>query len=78
MATENGSATAHHMIDKQFESFKARVHDVVDRADAQTAGVRSRLRVYAAKTGDAIKAHPFAAVGIALGVGYAIVRIARR
>lgn len=30
------------------------------------------------KASDLIKAHPFAAVGIAFGVGYAIVRIARR
>jgi len=30
------------------------------------------------KASELIKAHPFAAVGIAVGAGYAIVRIARR
>jgi ElaB/YqjD/DUF883 family membrane-anchored ribosome-binding protein len=78
MTIGNGTTKAHHMIDEQFASFKAKVHDAVDRAEATTESARSKLRAYTARATEMIKAHPLAAVGIAFGVGYVIVRLARR
>jgi ElaB/YqjD/DUF883 family membrane-anchored ribosome-binding protein len=77
MAIGNGTSV-HHTIDEQFDSLKSRIHDAVDRAETSTAGARSWIRGFAGKASELIKAHPFAAVGIAVGVGYAIVRFARR
>ncbi len=77
MAIEHGTSAMHHKIDQQFDSFKARIHDTVDRADATAKSTSSWLRGAASKAAATIKEHPYAAVGIAFGLGYAIVRFAR-
>ena len=67
----NGS---HPMFDAQFDILKSTIQKLVDRATTKPTWFGRVVT----KTGDTIKAHPIAAVGIAIGVGYAIVRFARR
>lgn len=66
MSTSNG------ILDEQFEALRSTVRKLIDR------GEPPKLRTFATKARELIAEHPIAAVGIAFGVGYAIVRIARR
>ena len=74
----NGLTSTHHKIDEQFESFRARIHDAVDRADSAAKSTSSWLQTAWSSSTNAIKSHPFAALGIAFGVGYAITRFVRK
>jgi hypothetical protein len=58
----------------QYDVFKARIHQLVDRATTKPNWLGRAI----ATTGDTIKAHPIAAAGFALGLGYASVRWVRR
>jgi len=78
MTTTNGLSAVHHKIDEQFDSFKARIHDAVDRSNQAHETTSAWLRAVVGRSRDAIKAHPIAAVAVAFGVGYALVRLVRR
>ena len=80
MATQNGSmhgVLSGSSLDDQLESFKANVRKWIDRVSTKREG-ESRVRAFLAKSGELIKDHPIASVGIAFGIGYAVVRIVRR
>lgn len=64
----------HHLFDEQLDAFKSGVHKVVERATTKPTWFGRTL----ARTGETIKEHPIAAVGAAFGLGYLLVRIARR
>ncbi len=74
MSSPNGAF--HKVLDEQFDAFRDSMRKLIDRVDPREPP--SKLRAIADRTTELIKAHPIAAAGIALGIGYAIVRIARR
>ena len=81
MSSTNGTTqfeALHHTLDEQVDAFKAGVKKLVDKATTKSNGEPSWLSSFVGKTGETIKAHPLAAVGIALGFGYLVVRLARR
>ena len=80
MATQNGSVPSemkHHLLEEQLDAFKAGVRRWIDTVAVKPEG-KSRLRHFIDRTGAMIKEHPIAAVTVAFGVGYIVVRIARR
>jgi len=81
MGTFNGNHrfdSAKHLVDEQFDAFKSGIQRVFERVMSRPDGSPSRVRQWSTQASDTIKAHPYLAVGIAVGLGYAIVRIARR
>ena len=50
----------------------------MDRVATKASGESSRIRTFAGTATETIKAHPIAAIGVALGLSYAVMRIARR
>lgn len=77
--TTNGRLdSARHLVDERFEALKSGMHKLIDRVMVQPDGSPSRVQTWAKKATDAVKAHPYLAVGIALGTGYAIIKIVRR
>ena len=78
MRTDNGTSSNHPLLDHPIDSLKSRIRNLIDRAGPTSNEQPSRLRSLSAKATEAIKAHPIAAAGIALGLGYLIVRLARR
>ncbi|HEY5923527.1 MAG TPA: hypothetical protein VIV11_17725 [Kofleriaceae bacterium] len=71
-------AAARDAAEQTFDSFKSGMHHVFDRVMTKPDGSPSRVRTWTNRATDAIKAHPYLAVGVAVGLGYAIVRVARR
>jgi ElaB/YqjD/DUF883 family membrane-anchored ribosome-binding protein len=69
MATHNGE-TEQSTFEHKFDSIKASMKDFAGQAKTRTTSIVSKL-------GAAIAKYPFAAVGIALGTGYLVARIAR-
>jgi len=79
MLTQNGTTKDdHHLLEAQIDAFKNGVRKLIDRVSTKPADEPSRLKAFADKATETIKAHPIAAVALALGLGYAVVRIARR
>ncbi|HEY6036508.1 MAG TPA: hypothetical protein VIV58_19655 [Kofleriaceae bacterium] len=62
------------MFDEQFDSLKSSVKKLIDRTTTKPTWFGRAINT----TSDMIVAHPIAAIGVALGIGYAIVRIVRR
>ena len=80
MQSTNGSAQSdvNGRWHEQVESFKSGMHKLVDRVSTKYNGEPSWLKKTVDRTGEAIKAHPIAAIGIAIGSGYLLVRFLRR
>ncbi len=79
MQTQNSTTKSdHHMLEAQIDALKDGVKKLVDRVTAKPSGEPSRLRAFAGKATETIKAHPIAAATVALGLGYLVVRVARR
>lgn len=77
MTNPNGTeaeATNH----ERFSGIRSRVHDLMERASATSAAAPPKMRAAATRATDLIKAHPIAAIAGAFGVGYVIMRLARR
>lgn len=76
MKTQNGTLESNFKnVVEILESAASSVDDKVSGAKKTVAkGVTS----FAAKAGETIKNHPIAAIGIALGVGYLVMRMIRR
>ena len=68
------TAAIHRLFDDQLDAFKSGVHKLVERATTKPTWLGRAF----ATTGETIKAHPIAAIGVALGVGYLLVRVARQ
>jgi ElaB/YqjD/DUF883 family membrane-anchored ribosome-binding protein len=75
-SVKNHVATEHH-FDEENDSLRASVKHLFDRVMTKPAEP-TRFGTFVTRTEELIKAHPFAAIGIAAGIGYAIIRIARR
>jgi ElaB/YqjD/DUF883 family membrane-anchored ribosome-binding protein len=73
----NHVASPEHRIDEEIDSLRASVKQLIDRMMSKPAEP-TRFGRFVARTEELIKAHPIATLGIAIGIGYAIVRIARR
>lgn len=81
MSTLNGTTdtdSVPHLLDDRLDAFKAGVRRLMDRVATKASGEPSRIRTFAGTATEAIKAHPIAAIGVALGLGYVVMRIARR
>ena len=57
-------------VEQQLDALKAGLKKLVDRFDNQPHGYFARAR-------QQIQAHPIAAVGLAFGIGYLVVRLVR-
>lgn len=88
MIIENGTnhpATLNERIDLLAANLKSVVEHLATRAgalkdkavEAKVQGA-SKASAFTEKTARAIKDHPIAAIGIAFGVGYFIMRLVRR
>ena len=51
---------------------------MMDKVATKASGEPSRIRNFAGKASETFKAHPIAAIGVALGLGYVVMRVARR
>jgi len=72
-----GTNGTHTETNHQLDSFKASVKKLVDRASTKPDGQPTWFKSAVSKTGEMIKAHPIAAIGVAVGAGYLFVRILR-
>lgn len=81
----NGTTAPHHRLD----SIKDSVKGLVDQGQHKVTAIKDKVvdlqhkakdrgGVAVDKASDLIKAHPFAAIGIAFGVGYIAMRLVRR
>lgn len=66
--------STHHLFDEQFAAFKSGVEKLIERTTTKPTWFGRSIT----RTSDMIKAHPIAAIGVAIGIGYGIVRIVRR
>jgi hypothetical protein len=72
MTTENGtSADQGNGFEQRFEGLREGLKKLAHQFDTTPEG-------YLGKIKNQIKEHPLAAVGIAFGVGYLVMRMARR
>ena len=79
MEASNGSTQSEaSLFHDRVEAFKSGMHKFVDKISTKYNGEPSWLKKAIGKTTEAIKAHPVAAVGIAVGSGYLLVRWLRR
>ena len=78
MLAQNGTPQTDSTNHAPFDTLKAGVRKLIERIATKSTGEPSRLRSFAGKATDTIKAHPIAAATFALGLGYLVVRIARR
>ncbi|MGE5180695.1 MAG: hypothetical protein ACM31C_01470, partial [Acidobacteriota bacterium] len=71
MVQANGTVAGEpaKLIEQQFEAIKANLKKWIDRIAIKPSGEPSRVRQLAGKTRAAIKAHPIAAVAVALASG---------
>ena len=67
-----------HLFDDRLDAFKLAVRTLMERVATKASGEPSRIRTFARTATEAIKAHPIATIGVALGLSYVVVRIARR
>ena len=81
----NGTTVAPHRLDSIRDSVKGLVdqgHDKVNAIKGKVVDLQSKAKDQGGKAFDKaselIKAHPFAAIGIAFGVGYIAMRLVRR
>jgi hypothetical protein len=81
MGTFNSNSrfdTARHSLDERLDAFKSETLRFIDRVMTRPDGTASRVRTWSTQATNAIKTHPYVAVGIAMGLGYIIVRGIRR
>ncbi len=78
MSAQNGSLqsdTTQQRFNRRIEDLKA---GILKMMDSVTTSETSRIRAFADKATQVIKAHPMVAIGVAFGLGYVVMRIARR
>lgn len=68
------ATTVQHLFDQRLDSLKSGVHKLFEKATMRPTWFGRVTE----KSAGLIKAHPIAAVGMALGVSYLIVRAIRR
>ena len=67
-----------HNGHSRIDTFKAGVHDFYESVADKTADSRKQIKSWASDATELIKAHPYVAVGVAFGLGYVVIKIARR
>lgn len=81
MRFHNGHSRLHaarHLVDKEFDAFKSGVQKVVEKVIDGTEDGRDQIKSWSNKATEAIKEHPYIAIGVAFGLGYVVVKVARR
>jgi ElaB/YqjD/DUF883 family membrane-anchored ribosome-binding protein len=66
------------VIDERFDALKSGIKDLIDAGGDRAHHLKGTAITGIDKTGKLIKDHPLAAVMIAFGVGYLVMRIMRR
>ena len=67
-----------HNGHRRVDTFKAGVHDFFETVADETKDSRKQIKSWASDATEMIKAHPYLAVGVAFGLGYVVIKIARR
>jgi ElaB/YqjD/DUF883 family membrane-anchored ribosome-binding protein len=79
MFTHNGkSKSIQHNLEVQLDAIKSQVMKLVEQVADTAKPAAKRMRSFGEQATDLIKEHPIAAASIAFGLGYVVVRIARR
>jgi ElaB/YqjD/DUF883 family membrane-anchored ribosome-binding protein len=79
MFGHNGKSHAvQHAVEEQLEAIRSQVKKLVEQVSETAKPAAERVRSFGEQTTDLIRAYPIAAAGIAFGLGYLVVRIARR
>ena len=87
MTSQNGftAATLNDRIDSLVSNLKSvaehlstAASSVKDKATEAKSHAASRAGSIATRAGKTVQAHPIAAIGVALGVGYLVMRLMRR
>ncbi len=65
-------------LEDKLDAIKTQVRKLVEQVSDTTKPAVKRMRSFGEEATDLIRAHPIAAAGIAFGLGYVVVRIARR
>jgi len=85
MTSHNGHSALNERIDSiasdlksVADRFAAARAQLRDRASDATSHARSSVGALASRAGKAIQDHPIAAIGIAFGAGYLVMRLIRR
>lgn len=71
---DQATTTGQHRFDERFEALKSGVHKLFEKATMRPTWLGRATD----RSAELIKAHPIAAVGIALGISYLVVRAIRR
>ena len=78
MFNHRKSHTVQHAVEAQLEAIRSQVMKLVEQVSDTAKPAAARLRSFGEEATDLIKAHPIAAASVAFGLGYLVVRIARR
>jgi ElaB/YqjD/DUF883 family membrane-anchored ribosome-binding protein len=85
----SGAATVSYQVEEKIDALGNLVKGVIDQSAEKAEAIKSKVvevkdqvvrrgRVAIARMAETIKAHPLAAVGIAFGAGYVVMRVLRR
>jgi hypothetical protein len=80
MGTQTGPGrfeAARHMIDEEYDALRAGFGRIVDRVMQEPDGSPSPVAKLSERAIEVIKAHPFIATAVGLGMGYLLVRVLR-
>lgn len=79
MFTHNGkSDSIQHTVEAQLDAIRSQVKKLVEQVSTTAKPAAARVRSFGEQATDLIRNHPIAAASIAFGLGYIVVRIARR
>ncbi len=79
MFTNNSKSHAvQHAVEAQLEAIRSQVKKLVEQVSETAKPAAERMRSFGEQATDLIRAHPIAAASVAFGLGYIVVRIARR
>ncbi len=65
-------------FESRLDSLKDSVRELLDAGSERAASFKDTAMTNANKLGNVIKEHPIAAIAIAFGVGYVVMRMIRR
>jgi hypothetical protein len=71
-------ASISDVLDARFDALKHGIKDLIDAGGDRAHQIKGTAMTGIDKTGRLIKDHPIAAVMIAFGVGYLVMRVMRR
>lgn len=77
-AKPHWSTRTHQVFDAGISSARQRARQIIDFTRPGPDGQPARLQRLAERGAVMIKAHPYAALGIAFALGYVVTRMARR